>query len=515
MAENTKKPSILDTIVNGSYDPLGVAQVPAPLLSAIGTPAEMPKGPSLGTEDELQAPAKEAAGPVDDAAPAADGSISLPDRSRQNSAEPMMADAAPPTEKPSFIKKLKDFAGGVTGLTDPSSSSAADKGSKTMSLLGRIGGAMALAAGTPEQKQLAEESMQTPLKIAQLNNEASYRRGMLNIGQQKADTSQQVADTKESVANNATIPLADANINNKNANTDKTEYELETLRNGQFPVDPVTAHLVNRPDLAGKPVSATLWKGLNSVLQARGLKTTDLGPDGLWVLDREGNRVHQISTVSPSMARGEAYGANRPVQALDPTDNTVKWMTAGKAEGMGAAPAGAGQQLMSKEAQFKDIYSGIGAMRSAINGISQEPLDANTIRVLTQATRETDPNIVHQIFDTVLGSQELTPAQQDFVVALQQLNERVLSVRNLAGMGNASDSLRAAIRATLPSAKSGDVSLMRKQLDSVTNFVDNLHTGIPNVKTSAAPNAVAPTAPPPNGPKQSFADWKKSQAGGQ
>ncbi len=68
---------------------------------------------------------------------------------------------------------------------------------------------------------------------------------------------------------------------------------------------------------------------------------------------------------------------------------------------------------MSKQAQFKDIYSGLGNMRQAIAEIGKEPLDAGTIAKLTLATRETDPTVSHQLFDTILGTQNLTPAQQD------------------------------------------------------------------------------------------------------
>ena len=42
-----------------------------------------------------------------------------------------------------------------------------------------------------------------------------------------------------------------------------------------------------------------------------------------------------------------------------------------------------------------------------------------------------------------------------------------------------SDQLRAAIRATLPSAKSGDRDLMLKQLNAFDQQVDALHTGVP------------------------------------
>lgn len=361
------------------------------------------------------------------------------------------------------------------------------------------GNAIEEAAGAPWQAELAQKrsefgpklAAETGLKKAQMEENALYRQGMLQNARDKANLQygpDSIAAQRATIASD----LAQARIPNIQTDTAKKAFELETLKNGQFPVDPVTAQLVNRPDLSNKPVSAQLWKGFNDVLTARGLKAIDLGQDGYWLVDRGGNRVHQISSVSPSMARGQAYQMNRPVMALDPTDNTVKWMPAGQAEALGAAPAVQGGQILSKQAQFKDIYAGIASMRQAVNGLGAEPLDPTTIGKLTLAMRETDPTVFKSELDTILGSQQLTPAQQDFVVAVGQLNERALSLRNLAGMGHSSDQLRSAIRATLPSAKSGTPELMRKQLDAVTNLVDNLYTGVPNVRTSAVPRSAQP-----------------------
>jgi len=355
-----------------------------------------------------------------------------------------------------------------------------------------------MAEGTPEQKEIAEQQSEMPLKVAQLRALTSYRQGELqNRGDANAIKYATQFDPNSAEGQKALAAgdLANARVPNIQADTAKKQYELEILKQGQFPVDPVTANLVGRPDLAGKAVSAPLWKSFQGVLNAKGLKAVDLGADGYWTLDRAGNKVNQISSVSPSVARAQAYGQYRPVEVLNPNTGNAEYQYAGSAIASGAAPMVEGAKIMSKDAQFKDIYSGIGTMRQAINGLGQEPLDAETIAKLTLATRETDPTVAHQIIDTVLGSQQLTPAQQDFVVATQQLNERALSVRNLAGMGNASDSLRAAIRAMLPTAKSGDVSLMRKQLDGVTNLVDNLYTGIPNIKRTPAASSNGSVVP--------------------
>lgn len=421
------------------------------------------------------------------------------------------ADQATPA-KESWLSKLGKIAGGAVGYGNPSDPDA-QKGAGIMNIISKFGRAGAVAMGTPEQKQIAEEENKTaaelPLRLAAQQNLAAYHMGTLGINQQKADTGDQNADTKKQVADAGMLKqgfvpdeqnpgqyrsMTEKEIMNNPELEQKWEgqmtsmglkqAEIDKLHDqlmGQFPVDPTTAALANRPDLAGKSVSAQMWKGLSGVINAKGYKVQDLGADGMWVLDRAGNKYHQVAAVGPSVARAVAFSMNKPVQAID-ENGVARFTTAGQAEQRGLSPAGVGATSMGKQAQFNDIHAGIGMMRSAINGLPSGQVSPGTITALTLATRETDPNVAHQLIDTYLGSNNLSPAEQNFVVATQQLNERALSLRNIAGMGNGSDQVRAAIRAALPSAKSGNTGMMTKQLDAVSNLVDNLQTGI--VKTN-------------------------------
>lgn len=514
-----QNPNLLDMLnAVSAGDPLA-GTVPPTLAPA----AQPPQSESVQTPASAPppAPAQPPQSTSNDNTPGP-SSIALPAPASDN-------ESTPAAEKPpSFLRKLAQFAAGAAGepnLANPNATPG-QKGAAVSGLLGRLGSGLAMAAGTPEQKQIGAEQSQVPLKLAQLQNEQQYRNALVaNNANKTAIASKTEADkydlgdqllglppgtsrlSAEAAAQRAgtAAQVGGAKTGNLQADTEKKNIEIENMRNGQYPVDFATANAVGRPDLAGKPVSEQLWKGFQSVLNAKGYKSVDLGmgqpgqpqSGGLWLLDREGNKVHQISEVSPSAARGEAYGAFRPVQAIDANGN-ARYMTAGQAEATGAAPAGLGSQVMSKQAQFKDIYSGIGNMRAAMAGIAKQPLDALTVAKLTMATRETDPTVAKQVMDTI-ATQNLSPEQQDFVVALGQLNERALSLRNLAGMGNGSDQVRAAIRATLPGAKSGNIDMMRKQLDSVQNLVDNLHTGVPNISAVKQQSAANP---PQNTPKE-------------
>jgi hypothetical protein len=153
-------------------------------------------------------------------------------------------------------------------------------------------------------------------------------------------------------------------------------------------------------------------------------------------------------------ARGEGFGAGRRMAVIDPRDGQVKIMSAGAAESLGAAPAGEGIKLMSKEAQFSELHVAAEKAKSAITGLDRD-FTPTQIAKLTLAFSHDDAGVVKNEVDSILGTQQLTPAQQDFVIWINQLNERAMSLRNIAGMGQGSQDLRSAIRATLPGLKSG------------------------------------------------------------
>lgn len=145
------------------------------------------------------------------------------------------------------------------------------------------------------------------------------------------------------------------------------------------------------------------------------------------------------------------------------------------------AGTGAGMQTMSKEAQFQEIHSGIDNLRSAIKNLDK-PFTPEQIGKLTLAMKHSsDPGVFRTELETIIGTQELTPAQEDLVIWMGHLNERALSLRNIAGMGQGSDSMRAAIQAILPGVKSGSTQMMNKQLAAFENQVTKLEKGVPKM----------------------------------
>jgi hypothetical protein len=362
--------------------------------------------------------------------------------------------------------------------------------------------------GTPLDRELA-------MRRKQLGNEAAWRAAMVgtkmeanDINQQKADTAQSkmIGDMRkvgytlndpnnpQSGFRNLTEPeiLSDPELGMKfrgqmskmglnDAQTDK----IRDMLMGRYEVDPWVAAIAGDPTLSGQKISAQQWQNVNKVLTAKGITIKDLGTEGMWAVDRIGNKIHQVAAVGPSVARAQMYNMLKPVQAVD-SDNNLSWMTAGNAIAQGAAPAGPGVSANSKQAQMQDIKVASQNVRSAINEL-QNPLPPDAIAELTMASRATDPTVLATEIDSLLGSQQLQPDQYKFLTWVGQLNERAMSLRNIAGMGAASDKLRDAITATLPGAKDANRDLMLTKLDAFDNMVMNLEKGIPTVGHSKTP----------------------------
>lgn len=175
----------------------------------------------------------------------------------------------------------------------------------------------------------------------------------------------------------------------------------------------------------------------------------------------------------------EARYGGRPVPAIDEQGNLI-WIKGADAEARHLAPAQGGVKAMSQLAQIGDIRSGSNILRQALLANKGAQFSPAQVAKLTVAMNEQDPSIARNEFKN-LAAQKLTPYEQDLVTALGQMNERVLSIRNIAGMGQGSEQTRNAILATVPDITSGNTELAIKKLDAVDNLIDNLSRGIPGL----------------------------------
>jgi hypothetical protein len=174
-------------------------------------------------------------------------------------------------------------------------------------------------------------------------------------------------------------------------------------------------------------------------------------------------------------ARAKAFNEYRPVQAMD-ADGNVYYTTAKKAIEQGLAGAGEGIKLKPREAQINDIQVASQKTRDAINNLDKK-FTPDQIAKLYFAMSTEDPSLANTELST-LATQDLTDKQQDFVIWARQLNERAMSLRNVAGMGAGAQDLRTAIRSMIPGIRSGSKEMMNKQLDAFDNQVKILKGGI-------------------------------------
>lgn len=195
---------------------------------------------------------------------------------------------------------------------------------------------------------------------------------------------------------------------------------------------------------------------------------------------KEVERVKNEESSASGAARGAGYNQSRPVQVADENGNLV-WMSAGEAEARDLAPAAEAVKTGGRIAQMNDIENASKQVRAALKETGNESFSPTQVAKLTMAMKETDPTVMRNEIANLAAS-GLTPAQQDLVTWLYQLQERALSLRSIAGMGQGSETTRLAILKALPGITSGNTEMAFKQLDAFDNMVKNLRGGIPNVK---------------------------------
>lgn len=249
--------------------------------------------------------------------------------------------------------------------------------------------------------------------------------------------------------------------------SDKIDGQIEQYKN-------YAAAAALAPDSPEKPETVSKLKGVVDYLQ-------------------RAKAANQKSKVELAGVRGSAAQNARAVAVVD-DQGQLSYQHAGDAIASGTAPAAQGVQALAKEAQFKEIVTASGKLRQAIKALPDTPFTPKDIASLTLATRSSDPKVLSNIAASFAGNQQLTPEQRAFAVWATQLNERALSLRNVAGMGQGSDDLRKAIQATLPSLRSGDKDMMNRQLDAFDQQVQQLHLGVPKVKGHSTP-ALTQSAP--------------------
>ena len=273
------------------------------------------------------------------------------------------------------------------------------------STLGGVGNALTLALGGTPQKQLAVEQEQIPLKMQQLQNEASWRRGMLGVNQQNANTKGEVAATGEKTeqdryaAGDNAMGLPEGTMRMQAETARQNEVSNQQLRqehikqmeatmNGEVMVPPGMGHAVGRDDLEGKSLPALEFtQKVANPYKALGVKTQDLGADGVWGVSPLTGRITRLGD-SPSVARANSMLLRTQLPVNDAQGNTLGWVNPqtntftsvndihGKAGGLSLAAQEGGGVIPPKPTQMILSQGQQGAAVDAqIPRIKQEVLE--------------------------------------------------------------------------------------------------------------------------------------------
>jgi hypothetical protein len=222
-------------------------------------------------------------------------------------------------DHPSFLHQLGRVAAGAVGIQPGELDTPEGKGKAVMSILNRIGTAGTLAMGTPEQKQLAVEQEQIPLKMAQIRNEQEYRKALTTNNANKTGILQQNADTNAQKADQS------GDLENAHAR------QIEAQMNGQVLVTPEAAAAAGDKTLAGKSLGAMEYlqrvtNPINNQLKASGgTKTVDLGADGVWGYNPLLGKTQRLGD-SPSVARGDSMLKRTQLPVNDNQGNTIGYV---------------------------------------------------------------------------------------------------------------------------------------------------------------------------------------------
>lgn len=98
------------------------------------------------------------------------------------------------------------------------------------------------------------------------------------------------------------------------------------LQNGMpMLITPQMAQIAGQPDVAGQYLSGKSLANFMKMFQGTGAGVKDLGADGMWAVDRMGNKLQQVTVGSPSLERASAYARaraeNTPVDVFDSEGN--------------------------------------------------------------------------------------------------------------------------------------------------------------------------------------------------
>jgi hypothetical protein len=206
-------------------------------------------------------------------------------------------------------------------------------------------------------------------------------------------------------------------------------------------------------------------------------------PEYFAALKKYGKEAENIKNEMMAAGRIAGAKANSDYKIVEVTDydangDPVTHYTTGKAalEG-GLSSATQGAKNLSRSKQIEDIQVSSTKLRDAVTAIDK-PFSPKQIAVMQEALKAGDESVASAEFQA-LANEQLTDKQFQAALWIKHLNERAMSLRNIAGMGQGAQDTRDAIRSLLPNMGTGSAERMKTMLDAFDNQVKILGSGVP------------------------------------
>lgn len=326
------------------------------------------------------------------------------------------------------------------------------------------------------------------------NNDLNQRKFSLEQANTQAAITQHLAAVQQmqsmvTLPNGIQVPFAIAQKLYPALVTGQSRENVATIQQGQgVPVDETVANLIGKPELAGQSVGKGTLDNINKALTAKGYKTQDLGNEGMWLLDRAGNRIKRIGN-SPSVDRAAAFAssraANTPFETVIPGTNIPTTISNKQALETGAPKVTIAAQgkLGGQYAVFKDSYDLLNKLDADASKVNlNDPatlarLSAGYSALSEPASRGLIGNMAGYIARLPIN-RSLSNDERQFLIHMGQLKAASTGLRSITGQAGSNEFQQKLDSALAPGPnQASSPQALKQQTQSLREFLNRFSAG--------------------------------------
>jgi len=176
---------------------------------------------------------------------------------------------------------------------------------------------------------------------------------------------------------------------------------------------------------------------------------------------------------------------------------------------------GAAKFVKPKIAAFNEIETSSQQVKDALKNPGINFSQKQLVKFIKVLQAEDNGSTIGMLLNSDIGK-TLTPAERDYITAVKNLKESAFALRGVSGMGQGSDTLRAAIAAVVPGATTPDRDFAISSLNRFDTQVRTLRKGIPGLGsegTSGEPSGGKDNTKQAKQPPSGYRDSGKTSGG--